>query len=163
MSQQPYGAGENQTGPGVSRYSYAATSAVAHCPSVESICPRRTGPATGGSCQLAPNPDAYAKEAPWFYIVSISGSGARREDNPPSLSVGWGCSRAMQGDPRGVPRGERPRRFFGDFLIVEKVTLRSKPRPCGRQYKGIGGPLNEASPFLVHLYHDKPSKFVGCI
>ena len=29
--------------------------------------------------------------------------------------------------PQGVPRGDRPRRFFGDFLIGEKVTLRSKP------------------------------------
>ena len=28
--------------------------------------------------------------------------------------------------PRGVLRGERPKRFFGDFLIGEKVTLRSK-------------------------------------
>ena len=66
----------------------------------------------------------------------ISGSGARSVDDSTYLSVGGGYSSAMQGDLRGVPRGERPRRFFGDFLIGEKVTLRSKPN----------GPLAERVP-----------------
>ena len=107
-----------------------ATFAAAHRSSVESTCPRRTGPAVGGGSQPAPNPDAFAKEALRSYTVSMSGSGARKEDNPPYLSVGGRCSSAMQGDLRGVPRGERPRRFFGDFLIGEKVTLRSTPWGC---------------------------------
>ena len=98
----------------------ATASAAAHCPSVESICPRRTGPATGGNFQAAPNPDAVTKEAPWYYTEDISGSGAVSTDNSSYHSVGVGCSSAMQGDLRGVPRGERPRRFFPRFLIGEK-------------------------------------------
>ncbi len=105
----------------------AATSAAAHCPSVEGICPRSAGPAIGSDCQPTPNPDAVAKEALRFYTGSMSGSGARRTDNPPYLSVGGGCSSAMQGDLRGVPRGERLRRFFPRFLIVEKSGLAERP------------------------------------
>ena len=110
----------------------ATASAAAHCPSVESICPRRTGPATGGNFQAAPNPDAVTKEAPWYYTENISGSGAVSTDNSSYHSVGVGCSSAMQGDLRGVPRGERPRRFFPRFLIGEKSGPAERPCQAGK-------------------------------
>ena len=110
----------------------ATASAAAHCPSVESICPRRTGPATGGNFQAAPNPDAVTKEAPWYYTEDISGSGAVSTDNSSYHSVDVGCSSAMQGDLRGVPRGERPRRFFPRFLIGEKSGPAERPCQAGK-------------------------------
>ena len=116
----------------------ATTSAAAQRSDVGSVCPRRIGPVIGGSCQSAPDPDAVSKEAPWFYTEGVSGSGVRSSDNPFYLSVGRGCSRAMQGDLRGVPRGERPRRFFPRFLIGEKSGPAERPTRLARLHLANG-------------------------
>ena len=60
----------------------------------------------------------------------------------------WGERQRRWGDdntpPRGVPRGGHPSgRFFGDFLIGEKVTrVPSMARPCSSgapAYRGLQG------------------------
>ena len=105
-----------------------ATSAAAQRPNVDSTCPRRTGPVKGGGCQSAPDPDAFAKEAPRFYTGSISGSGARRADNPPHLSVGVGCSSAVHGDlSGGYLGGNALGDSFPDFLSLRNRAQRSVP------------------------------------
>src|SRR5699024_1156631 len=52
----------------------------------------------------------------------------RKEDRQSSLPQRrWGMLQRHARRPQGVPRGERPSRFFPRFLIVEKSGLAERP------------------------------------
>ena len=114
---------------------FAAISAAAHCPSVEGLCLRSTGPATGDRWQPDPNADAVSKEAPWFYTVSISGSGARNIDNPSTSASGLDVPAPCK-ETWGYLGGNALGDSFVSFSSLRKRPQRSDPARLAGLHQG---------------------------
>ena len=106
------------------RYSVPRLPLTAPRSSVDSSCPRTIGPAIGGDYQPAPKPDVVTKEA--LRVLHGEHQRQRRKEDSQSfyLSVGGGCTSAVQGDLGGYPGGNA----LGDSLVTFPSGRKSPQR-----------------------------------